>query len=67
MASKCMMSSRSIHLRREGPDIEGVAPFQATIGKDGLIHNLKVISDPPILAEAARGAVETNGVTGRIC
>ena len=38
--------------------IEGVVLFQATIGKDGLIHNLKVISGHPILAEAARGAVE---------
>ncbi len=38
--------------------IQGVVLLQATIGKDGLIHNLKVMSGHPILVEAARGAVE---------
>ena len=32
--------------------------MQATIGKDGLIHNLKVVTGHPILVEAAKGAVE---------
>ena len=38
--------------------IQGVVLFQATIGKDGLIHDLKVMSGHPVLAEAAKGAVE---------
>lgn len=38
--------------------IQGDVLLQATIGKDGLIHNLKVISGHPVLAEAAKGAVE---------
>ena len=38
--------------------LEGEVLLQATIGKDGLIHDLKVISGDPVLAEAAKGAVE---------
>jgi TonB family protein len=38
--------------------IQGQVIFQATIGKDGLIHNLKVLSGHPVLAEATKGAVE---------
>lgn len=38
--------------------IQGEVLLQATIGKDGLIHNLKLISGHPLLAEAAKGAVE---------
>jgi outer membrane biosynthesis protein TonB len=46
--------------------IEGEVLLQATIGKDGLIHALKVIKGEPVLAEAAR-APSSNGVTGRTC
>ena len=38
--------------------IEGEVLLEATIGKDGLIHALKVLKGPPVLAEAAKGAVE---------
>jgi TonB family protein len=38
--------------------IQGEVILQATIGKDGLIHNLKAISGQPVLIEAAKGAVE---------
>lgn len=38
--------------------IQGQVLLQATIGKDGLIHDLKVMSGDPVLAEAAKGAVE---------
>ena len=38
--------------------IQGEVLLQATIGKDGLIHNLKVVTGHPILVEAAKGAVE---------
>jgi TonB family protein len=38
--------------------IQGEVLLQATIGKDGLIHDLKVIKGHPVLAEAAKGAVE---------
>src|SRR5579859_3761728 len=38
--------------------IQGEVILQATIGKDGMIHDLKVVSGHPILADAARGAVE---------
>ncbi len=38
--------------------IQGEVLLQATIGTDGRIHDLKVIQGQPILAEAAKGAVE---------
>ncbi|HEY1938639.1 MAG TPA: energy transducer TonB [Candidatus Angelobacter sp.] len=39
--------------------IQGEVLLQATIGKDGLIHDLKVVKgDDPLLIEAAKGAVE---------
>src|SRR5215472_1323582 len=38
--------------------IQGTVVLQATIGKDGLIQNLKVLSGDPILVKAAQGAVE---------
>jgi len=38
--------------------IQGDVILQATIGKDGLIHNLKAVTGHPILIEAAKGAVE---------
>jgi len=38
--------------------IQGDVLLRATIGKDGLIHDLKAISGQPILIEAAKGAVE---------
>ncbi len=38
--------------------IQGDVILQATIGKDGLIHNLRAVSGHPILIEAAKGAVE---------
>ncbi|MGC2741924.1 MAG: energy transducer TonB [Candidatus Angelobacter sp.] len=38
--------------------LQGVVLLQATIGKDGLIHDLKVVKGDPILADAAKGAVE---------
>jgi len=38
--------------------IQGEVILQATIGKDGLIHNLKAVTGHPILVEAAKGAVE---------
>jgi TonB family protein len=38
--------------------IQGEVILQATIGKDGLIHNLTVVTGHPILAKAAMGAVE---------
>jgi TonB family protein len=38
--------------------IQGDVILQATIGKDGLIHNLKAVSGHPMLIESAKGAVE---------
>jgi TonB family protein len=38
--------------------LQGQVLLQVTIGTDGRIHDLKVISGHPILAEAAKGAVE---------
>ncbi len=38
--------------------VQGDVILQATIGKDGLIHNLKAVSGHPMLIEAAKGAVE---------
>jgi TonB family protein len=40
-----------------GTHIQGVVILQATIGKDGLVHNLKAISGHPILIGAAMDAV----------
>jgi protein TonB len=37
--------------------IEGTVRFTATIGKDGRILNLQVISGHPLLVESARAAV----------
>ena len=45
-------------LKARAARIQGEVLLQATIGKDGLIHDLKVISGDPVLAEAAKGAVE---------
>jgi TonB family protein len=38
--------------------VQGDVILQATIGKDGVIHNLKAVSGHPMLIEAAKGAVE---------
>lgn len=38
--------------------IQGDVILQATIGKDGMIHNLKALSGHPVLVKAAMGAVE---------
>lgn len=38
--------------------IQGEVILQATIGRDGLIHNLKAVTGHPVLVEAAKGAVE---------
>jgi TonB family protein len=38
--------------------LQGDVLLQATIGTDGLIHDLKVIKGHPVLVEAAKGAVE---------
>ena len=38
--------------------VQGVVKFTALIGKDGKIQNLKLISGPPPLVEAASGAVK---------
>ena len=38
--------------------IRGYVVLQATIGKDGLIHNLRAITGHRLLVEAAMGAVE---------
>ena len=38
--------------------IQGEVILQATIGKDGLIHNLRAVAGHPILVKAAMGAVE---------
>jgi protein TonB len=39
--------------------IQGVVVLQATISKTGLIENLRVVSGPPILRQAAIDAVQT--------
>ena len=39
--------------------IQGVVVLQATISKTGSIENLRVISGPPMLRQAAIGAVQT--------
>jgi TonB family protein len=44
-------AARQIHL-------QGEVLLRATIGKDGLIHNLQAISGPPALVVAAIGAVQ---------
>jgi periplasmic protein TonB len=38
--------------------LQGDVLLQATIGTDGLIHDLKVVKGHPVLVEAAKGAVE---------
>jgi len=38
--------------------IQGDVLLQATIGKDGLIHDLRAVSGDPLLVVAAKGAVE---------
>jgi TonB family protein len=38
--------------------IQGDVIFQAMIGTDGLVHNLKAVTGDPILIEAAKAAVE---------
>ncbi|MBZ5531345.1 MAG: energy transducer TonB [Acidobacteriia bacterium] len=38
--------------------IQGTVLLQATIGRDGAIHNLRVVSGPPELTQAAVGAVK---------
>lgn len=38
--------------------LQGEVILQATIGKDGRIHDLEVMRGHPVLAEAAKGAVE---------
>ena len=45
---------------REARDahIQGEVILQATIGKDGRIHNLRALSGHPVLVKAAMGAVE---------
>jgi protein TonB len=39
--------------------IQGIVVLQATISKTGLIENLRVISGPPMLRQAAIDAVQT--------
>jgi periplasmic protein TonB len=39
--------------------IQGTVVLQATISKTGSIHNLRVISGPPMLQQAALDAVRT--------
>ena len=38
--------------------VSGVVVLKATIGKDGLIHDLSVVSGPPMLQSAAVNAVK---------
>ena len=38
--------------------VQGVVEFQATIGKDGKIQNLQLLSGPPLLVQAAMQAVQ---------
>jgi protein TonB len=37
--------------------VQGTVKFEATIGKDGTIQNLHLISGPPLLVQAAQQAV----------
>ena len=39
--------------------VQGTVKFEATIGKDGTIQNLHMISGPPLLVQAALQAVQT--------
>ncbi|NDJ10635.1 MAG: energy transducer TonB, partial [Acidobacteriia bacterium] len=38
--------------------VQGTVKFEAEIGKDGTIQNLKMISGPPLLVQAAMQAVQ---------
>jgi protein TonB len=38
--------------------VQGTVKFEATIGKDGTIQNLHMISGPPLLVQAAMQAVQ---------
>jgi periplasmic protein TonB len=38
--------------------VQGTVKFQATIGKDGTIQNLQMLSGPPLLVPAALAAVQ---------
>jgi len=38
--------------------VQGTVKFEAIIGKDGTIQNLKLISGPPLLVQAAMAAVQ---------
>ena len=38
--------------------VQGTVKFQATIGKDGTIQNLQMLSGPPLLVQAAMQAVQ---------
>ncbi len=38
--------------------VQGTVKFQATIGKDGTIQNLQMLSGPPLLVQAAMAAVQ---------
>jgi periplasmic protein TonB len=38
--------------------LQGEVLLQATIGTDGMIHDLVVLKGHPVLADAAKGAVE---------
>jgi TonB family protein len=37
---------------------QGTVRFEATVGKDGAVENLKLVSGPPLLVQAARDAVK---------
>jgi TonB family protein len=37
---------------------QGTVRFEATVGKDGSVENLKVVSGPPLLVQAAQDAVK---------
>jgi protein TonB len=38
--------------------VEGIVAMQVVIGKDGKVHNVKVLSGPKLLVEAAVDAVK---------
>jgi protein TonB len=38
--------------------VQGTVKFSATIGKDGTIQNLELVSGPPLLVQAAMTAVK---------
>jgi TonB family protein len=38
--------------------VQGVVEFQATIGKDGMVQDLQLVSGPPLLVQAAMQAVQ---------